>query len=358
MTAQLHEFIEHARRKGMDHQTIRMLLLSAGWKEKQIAAALSEQGLDMAVPRPPDTGGAREAFFHLLAFAAFYASVVGVLALFFLYVNYLLPDTAQVAWRNWETLRLQQIRWWMASLIVAFPALLWLSGFLLREMRAQPEKAWSPLRRWLTYLTLFAAAIAVGVDVITLVFQLLEGELSLRFILKVSAVLVVAGSSFTYCLLSLRMPVEEPRAARMHRSFAAGAAAIVVAVLVWGIALAGLPGIERLRKFDQRRVDDLRAVGREIRSLCVEESMGRAEPVLKRPLPGTLDELVAQAVSERPRVRDPQTGAAYEYEVLGESRYRLCATFSHPRDKDFDVFWNHPAGRHCFEVDALRRPPP
>jgi hypothetical protein len=335
-----------------------MLLLSAGWKEKQIAAAMSEQGLDMPVPRPPDTGGAREAFLHLLAFAAFYASVVAVIVLFFQYIDELLPDPALPTWRGGEAWRLQAIRWWMASLIVAFPASLWLSGFLLRELRAQPEKAWSPLRRWLTYLTLFAAAITGGVDGITLVFKLLEGELSLRFILKVTAVLFVAGSAFTYCTLSLRWPVGDPRAARMHRSFAAGAAVVVVAALVSGIAIAGLPGTERLRKLDERRLDDLRAIEREIRVLCVEESRGGAAPVLKKPLPGTLDELLAQAVSERPDVRDPQTGEPYGYEVLGESRYRLCASFNRQRDKDFDVSWNHPAGRHCFEVDALERPPP
>jgi hypothetical protein len=40
-------FLDHARSKGMDHATIRMLLLSAGWKEKEIARALTEHSLDM-----------------------------------------------------------------------------------------------------------------------------------------------------------------------------------------------------------------------------------------------------------------------------------------------------------------------
>ncbi len=351
MDSRLHAFIEHARRKGMDHQTIRMLLLSAGWKEKQIARALSEQGLDMPVPAPPDTGGAREAFFHLLAFAAFYTSAVGAVALFFQYVNHLLPDPALPSWRGSENLRLQAIRWWMAAVIVAFPALLWFSRFLLHELRAQPEKAWSPVRRWLTYLTLLAASIALGGDVTTLVFQLLEGELSLRFVLKVAAVLAVAGSAFAYCFLSLRLPPEDPRARRMHRSFAAGAGAAVLALLVWGMVLAGPPGTERQRKLDDRRVEDLRTIEREIRRICVDTT--REDPTLRRGLPGTLAELAAQAVSERPDIRDPGTGAAYEYELLGASRYRLCAVFSRERDEDFDVFWNHPPGRHCFELDAL-----
>ena len=70
MAQSLGTFIDHARQKGMDHATIRMLLLSAGWKEKEIARALTAQALDIPVPTPPDVGGAREAYLHLVAFAA------------------------------------------------------------------------------------------------------------------------------------------------------------------------------------------------------------------------------------------------------------------------------------------------
>ena len=87
-------FLDHARSKGMDHATIRMLLLSAGWKEKEIARALTEHSLDMPVPTPPDVGGAREAFMHLIAFAALYTAVIALVALVFDFVNLVLPDQA------------------------------------------------------------------------------------------------------------------------------------------------------------------------------------------------------------------------------------------------------------------------
>ena len=70
------EFIDHARSKGMDHATIRMLLLSAGWKEKDIARAMSAHGLELPIPAPPDVGGAREGFMHLVTFAALYTAVI------------------------------------------------------------------------------------------------------------------------------------------------------------------------------------------------------------------------------------------------------------------------------------------
>ena len=72
------------------------------------------------------------------------------------------------------------------------------------------------------------------------------------------------------------------------------------------------------------------------------------------PLPASLEEVVAEARFRRPGIRDPQTGELYGYEVVGDSRFRLCAGFNAERDESFDVVWNHPPGRHCFEIDALR----
>lgn len=197
-------FVAHARQKGMDHGTIRMLLLSNGWKEKDIAEALTAESLDMQVPVPSDRGGAREAFLHLLTFASLYTVVISLIILYFTYINRLFPDAAvDYAYRD-PTADFTSIRWSLASVIVAFPLFLWLSRKLLQEMRDAPEKTWSLIRRWLTYLTLFVAAITMLVDVMTLVFNLLEGELSVRFLLKVAVVFALAGFTFVYYYVSLQ----------------------------------------------------------------------------------------------------------------------------------------------------------
>ena len=129
----------------MDHATIRMLLLSSGWKERDIAQALSAEGLDMPVPVPPDAGGARDAFFHLVNFAALYTLVISSIALFFQYWNKLLPDAATDYAYMAEDF--SGIRWGMAAVLVSFPLLLWMSKILLKEMRKNPEKSWGGIRR-------------------------------------------------------------------------------------------------------------------------------------------------------------------------------------------------------------------
>lgn len=355
MTTQLTDFIAHARKKGMDHQTIRMLLLSAGWKEKDIAAALTEQALDMPVPMPSDTGGAREAFFHLLTFASLYASVIAVVVLFFTYINRLFPDPALGDMYYQNSFDLSGIRWSLAAVIVSFPLFLWCSRFLQKEMRMHPERAWSGIRRWLTYLTLFVAAMALLGDGITLVFRLLEGELTIRFLLKVLIVLLIAGMTFAYYFLSLKTPITDPKTRSLNRIFAGLSVITVLIAIVWGIWLAGSPASERLRKFDDRRIEDLRAIEGEVLNISLGETryLPATERKVVRPLPQTLEEVQKNAVYQKLNITDPETGDPYSYTVKGATMLELCAVFNAVRDERYDIFWNHEAGQKCFEINVL-----
>lgn len=357
MEPSLGAFIDHARQKGMDHATIRMLLLSAGWKEKDIASALTAQALDIPVPTPPDVGGAREAFLHLVAFAALYTAVISGVMLLFDYINVLLPDPAMTQYASVQAEWVRTaIRWEISALIVSFPLLLWLSWAIVREMQATPDKARSPVRRWLTYLTLFFAAIALTADVITLVSTLLEGETSLRFFLKVLVVLVIAGGCFAYYFLSLRMTPEQQHGTRLHRYAALVSSAAVAGAIVIGIVATGSPAVARQQKFDVRRVEDIRMIHTEVMNQSVGSDWRSAQVtlVLRTPLPESLDAVAQHAVRQRPRTLDPATGTPYGYEVTGASTFQVCAVFDTAREEPGDIAWNHPAGRHCYSFDVLK----
>ena len=342
----------------MDHSTIRMLLLSSGWKEKEIAQALSAEGLDMPVPTPPDVGGAREAFLHLLSFAALYTMVISLIILFFYYINRAFPDLA-TDYAYTSDADFSGIRWSMAAVIVAFPLLLWMSRMIHKDIALYPQKAWSGIRRWLTYITLFVAASTLMVDVITLIFSLLNGELSIRFLLKVFVVFALAGLTFTYYFLSLKRTEKASR--NLNKTFLIAGSAITVLAIVWGALIVGSPAKERSHKFDERRLQDLRGIQSEIFSIVYDESSQKSPvpvavvPAPVNPLPKTLDDVVSQAVYQRPVIVDPETGSPYEYIVKDALRFDLCATFNFVRDESYDIFWNHGAGNQCFEFDVSQR---
>ncbi len=140
---------------------------------------------------------------------------------------------------------------------------------------------------------------------------------------------------------------------RVHVLFSVISSLIVTVAIVWGFALVGSPGTTRLQRFDQQRLDDLQTIFREIQSLCWDPDI---KDELTRPLPATLEELAKLARNERINPNDPETGQPYGYTVLDATTYELRATFSLERDSDEEVFWNHPAGEHVFQINALDPP--
>jgi len=96
------------------------------------------------------------------------------------------------------------IRWSAAILIVAFPVYLLMMWLINKDIALMPARRELRVRKWLGYLTLFIAAITAIIDVGTLVYNLLGGELTTRFILKILVVLAVAATVFFYYLRELR----------------------------------------------------------------------------------------------------------------------------------------------------------
>ena len=209
MDEQLTAFVDHARERGLDLATLRVLLSSAGWKDKDIAQAIAARELDLPVPEPGSTTSARDTFLHVLTFAALYTWIIALIVLLFNFVNLAHPDPAQSASLYRIDLAHSAIRQSLASIVVAFPVFLILWRGLLRKRAAHPEQAPATVRRGLTYLSLFVGAVTLASDVIALIYYLFEGELTARFVLKVVALFVITGAAFLYLALTLREPPGE-----------------------------------------------------------------------------------------------------------------------------------------------------
>ncbi len=208
MQRALSRFIEHARERGLDHVTIFLLLKSVGWKEREISGAIAERELAMPIPERAGVGSPRDAFFHLLAFTALYAWAISLIYVCFTYINFTFPDPAKPTPTYVVESVLSSVRVALAALLVAYPLFLGTWWFLLGEVRKYPDKSKSPLRRWLTSLTLFVAANVILGDAITVVYYFVEGDLTVRFLLKVLVLFVATGALFIYLALTLRGEAE------------------------------------------------------------------------------------------------------------------------------------------------------
>lgn len=285
----------------------------------------------------------RDFFLYLLATATLYACVISGMILLFQYVNYLMPD----ALGFYREGILDSIRWSTAMIIILYPVFAIVTRFLHRDLAAHPEKGDYKIRKWLLYLTVFLAALVVIGDLITLIYQFLNGDLTGRFLIKVAIVLVIAGVVFGYELWDVRRETFE--ASAKVRAMEWGASLAVFLILAAGFLLIGSPSYQRQIRIDDQRVNDLQNIQYQV----VEYWIPKGE------LPSSLSDLDNPLTGFSVPV-DPETMQSYEYRATGDLTFELCATFTTELESGTPVrptepympigseHWDHGAERTCF----------
>ncbi len=206
-TQQLEAFVKEALQSGNTKKEIANVLEGAGWPSAQITSALdvfSDTPFSVPVPKPRPSLSARDAFLYIVMFSTLYYGVINLGRLLFNFIDRALPDSVfyETAFRN-------DSRWETASIIISFPVFFFMAHYIGKQVKSNPFRRFSPIRRWLTYMTLFVAASALLCDTTTLLYRLLGGDLTIRFILKALVVAVIAGTGFSYYLLDLRKEEKE-----------------------------------------------------------------------------------------------------------------------------------------------------
>jgi hypothetical protein len=292
---------------------------------------------------------ARDFFLWLAAVAALYVSIISMIALVFEYINRLVGEPF-IYTDPFST----GIRIAMASLIIIFPLYVLFTRMLNKDIRRNPEKKELWVRRWLLVLTLFIAGATMVIDLIVLLNRFLGGEvITTAFLLKVLAVLIVAGGAFLYYLHDIKGTWEKKERQSVMIGWIVGS--IVLVTIVSGFFIVGSPQTLRDLRYDQERVSALQNLQYQVlnhwqRTERLPESLASMED----PLSGFIVPV------------DPETGEPYEYSILNNAAltFELCAIFNRAsgelegadvqpkpviRDPFGNAHWQHDAGRQCFE---------
>src|SRR3990170_5950991 len=196
----------------------------------------------------------KDFFVFIGAMAALYGSAVSLINLLFEIVNASFPDALSFSYDNFSS----GMRWAIATLIIVFPLYVFLSWFINKDLDVNPLKKNMGIRKWITYLTLFVAGVAIITDFFLLINTFLGGEITARFAFKILAVLVVAGTVFTYYLYDLKRDVG--RKSSKMKLLAWVVSFAVLASIVGGFFIMGSPFTLRMKRFDERRVNDLQNI--------------------------------------------------------------------------------------------------
>lgn len=300
----------------------------------------------------------KDFFLHLGAIVALYISVISVITLLLAIIDQLFPKPFAYTDPYAGGVSIA-----MAMIFIACPLYFVFMRILLKEEDAQPEKREISVRKWLTFVTLFVAGMAMAIDLIVLLQKFFAGEeITLAFALKVVSIILVLATVFGYYLFDTRHSPEE--VTKVRPRFAYGTGAFIVLSIVVGFWVMGSPYTQKEKRFDAERVSHLQTIQYQIISYWQ----------AKQKLPTTLDD-IKDPLSGFVLPVDPRDQSQYEYVAKDKFSFQLCATFSketpagaaiegysspdYPYKNGMNENWKHSAGKACFErtVDPELYPP-
>lgn len=196
-TQALADFVQNALGAGQSRDDISVALNKAGWTDEEIAKALgawSDSDFIIPVPAPQPVASARDFFVYALTF--------GVLLFGAINLVFLLHEIIDILYEG--RTRLRSLRWALSAVIVSGPLFFWLSYRDWIAVRANQGLQRSEFRKWMIYLAILGAIVALLGDLVGAIYALLEGDFTTQFFLKFLSVAVVAGAIFVYYRAEVR----------------------------------------------------------------------------------------------------------------------------------------------------------
>lgn len=147
----------------------------------------------------PPVNGPRDVFLYLLNFLALYVSATGFAVLSWGVVDQLIDDPVRSSFGSEGSVRIG-----LSMVVVAFPVFMFLTVSIRKKFGSAEMNPGSLLRKILTYITLFVIAVTAVIDLISVVYVFLGGEMTMRFFLKAAITFVMVTLVFAYHLIDLR----------------------------------------------------------------------------------------------------------------------------------------------------------
>lgn len=281
--------------------------------------------------------GALDAFLNLFSLITLgWTSIAIGIILFQIIDKFLSPGTIDYLSRFSQS----GLKFGVASALIVAPIFLLIIGTLHKNYKREILNPQSIVYRWLTYLILLVTALNIIARLIQLVFKLLDGDYALAGILKIFVVLLIAGGIFGYYWYDLKR-IDYSKRSQISLIFFILTIIIIAVSIIGSLFIIDSPQIANLKKADQQRANDLSRLGNMI-NIYYQEN----------------DELPENLTTARfSQFKDPKTEESYDYTIISEEKYELCADFSLAVEEDnndkyyYDGnqdWYYHDAGHQCF----------
>lgn len=201
----------------------------------------------------------------------------------------------------------QDVRLAVSAIVVAFPLFVLFSYFTTKRIVAIPERKNLIIRNIYLYGLILLSTVTMASSLVAIVYQLLSGELFVRFGPKALSLLVLSAFVFGYYFYSLKRDYSQQTKIPLVSLVAS--VVLIVSVIVFGVAETGSPRKIRAMRFDEERLVRLSNLQQQVVNSWQKEGV----------LPNSLSEM-KNDLNYANFFTDPETGKDFEYKVLKQSK--------------------------------------
>jgi uncharacterized protein YacL len=206
----------------------------------------------------------------------------------------------------------------------------------------------SGIRKWLTYLILFASSVTIIGYLISLIFNFLNGELTIKFILKTVVVIIISGIVFSYYFYDIKRKIIEKTKSKITQIYFYSSIIIIIATLIAGYFFVESPQETRNKKQDYMVIEKFSDLEKAINSYYSS----------KKKLPENFEKLLSNGfIQSANKTENSKTKEKFEYKIISEDIYELCANFKTSNKNNYqtdnyrylDDQWPHNKGYQCIK---------
>ena len=242
------------------------------------------------------------------------------------------------------------LRFAISAIVIAGPiyfAMMWLINKNLLGGRLERE---SGVRKWLTYFILLVSAVVMIGWFIATVGNFLNGEFTVKFILKSLTSILISALIFSFYFYDIKRE-DVSKNNNIIRIYFYGSIAVTAIALVSAFFFIDSPLKVRDQKYDQAIINKFEQIDNAINAYYGENQK----------LPASLNDLLSGGSTYYildKEITDPTTGQAFVYKINGKDFYELCATFkTSNKNTDIDTYiggynnklWLHDVGYQCLK---------
>ncbi len=287
---------------------------------------------------------AKFAFFYMLSLVALIFMALSSGMIIFQIINKNIIDALEQFRGRYSP---DQLKFAISALVISAPIFYVTARQIYKNLFSGVLRHDSGVRKWLTYLILFASSVVMLGWLIAVVNSFLDGELTMKFVLKAITAIGIAAGIFTFYLYDIRREEVADKKDKMIGIYFYGSLAVVIAVFIASLFFVESPTETRNRKLDNTILASFENINGAIETYYNDNNQ----------IPASLDEIKAEfSYITQSDLEDPMTRKEFEYKAGGGDTYELCAIFrtSNKEDEDnrdnlYNERWPHDAGEQCLK---------